>query len=342
MQKGFLSAVSNLLAYSVKSIVIRVLLVSIFSFSFLFLAVNTTDQQYLPVSYWEYAQVILALIICSELNIVLDVIAERLFPIPEKLRTRILLHLLLSSIIGVITYSYFNNLYKEEHFIDNPVVKLMIAFGIIFIIMLIVIAIGIRITQKWIISENQIHELKQAKLKSDYNSLQDQLNPHFLFNNLSVLKSMIMYNQKAALEFTQNFTDVYRYVLQSKDKTTVLLTDEMQFINSYLALHKERLGDGLIVNIDIKDLHKEIPPLALQLLVENAIKHNVTSKDKPLNLNIFSDDNYIIVENNLQPKESTYSVEKGLNNLIMRYMLLSDDDVVITRKNSFCVKLPLL
>src|SRR5574344_2905744 len=100
-------------------------------------------------------------------------------------------------------------------------------------------------------TQQELEELRQAKTTSEYQSLVEQVNPHFLFNNLSVLKSLILYDKEKAITFTQNFTAIYRYVLQCKDKKFMLLPDELDFVNSFLALHKERIGDELMVAINV-------------------------------------------------------------------------------------------
>jgi LytS/YehU family sensor histidine kinase len=187
--------------------------------------------------------------------------------------------------------------------------------------------------------------MKREKLEMDYNSLQDQINPHFLFNNLSVLKSLIIYNQKSAVKFTEDFTDVYRYVLQSKDKRLVDIKDELAFIDAYLGLHKERLGDGLqikfLISIDVTDL--KIAPLTLQLLVENAIKHNIALKDSPLQINILAEDNYLEVRNNVQLRTTSYSTKTGLDNLLKRYEFLTKQKISIdANAEEFIVRIPLL
>jgi LytS/YehU family sensor histidine kinase len=194
-------------------------------------------------------------------------------------------------------------------------------------------------------NRKELNSLKQAKMLSDYNLLKDRLNPHFLFNNLSVLKSLIRYNPQSAEIFTQNFTNVYRYVLNSQEIKTVPLKEELKFLASYIALHKERIGEGLTVNIDISDseLQKSIPPMSLQLLVENAIKHNVANKLHPLQIDIYSESDNLIVKNNLNKKETTYSTKTGLQSLVQQYQLLADLEVeVISNEGFFSVKLPLI
>ena len=156
---------------------------------------------------------------------------------------------------------------------------------------------------------------------------------------------MITFDPEAASQFTQNFTDVYRYVLQSKDKTTVKLSDELEFIEAYTSIHKERMGDAFRVftTVSEKALKRNIPPLALQLLVENAVKHNIAIKDEPLNIEITASDNALTVVNNINPKESAYSEKTGLKNLRQRYALLTDRPMTIQKEDGqFKVKIPLL
>ena len=156
---------------------------------------------------------------------------------------------------------------------------------------------------------------------------------------------MILYDPNAAVAFTQNFTDTYRYVLQNRDRTTVLLSEEIDFIHAYLDLHRERLGDALHVemNVEARFLSRRIPPLSLQLLVENAIKHNIVSKNQILTIRIYSQNEWIVVENNLQPKDSSYSTSKGLKNLSARYELLTEQKVrIIQNELIFKVELPIL
>jgi two-component system, LytTR family, sensor kinase len=345
MRNVELHYISKLSSYTWKHVFFRLVMVSFSATMFLFLAINLAEE-YMEVTLLNYLQVILIFNIISESNVLLDHLGERFLPIPENIKTRIVLHLLLSLIIGTAAVFYFSQvIIKDELFFTNSIVQLMIFFGLIFIFILILVSITLRIIEKWIHSVRELEQIKSAKLKSDYKSLQDQLNPHFLFNNLSVLKSMIIYNPESAVDFTQNFTDVYRYVMKNNGRTTVTLKEEMEFIKAYNAIHKERLGDALEVNISVEEamLEKEIPPLSLQLLVENAIKHNVALKEDPLVLTITTSSACLFVENNIHPKETTYSTQTGLKNLINRYAILTDQPVQIVHKEkTFSVELPLL
>jgi len=337
--------ISKLPTYTLKHTAIRMLLVGFTGFLFLFIAVSFSPKNSMEITSINYVRVILIFIIGSEINVLIDNLAEHFLPIPEKIGLRISMRLFFSILFAWAAVIYFERLMDSGNLLKEPVVKIMLVLGGIFIFMLLVFSVGLRITEKWIKSVNELEELKQVKLMGDYNALQDQLNPHFLFNNLSILKSMIIYDQKAAVDFTQNFTDFYRYVLQNSGKTTVRLKDEIELLRSFIAIHKERLGENIQVKIDIGNVitEKNIPPLSLQLLVENAIKHNIAGKDNPLVVEIFSDENSITVKNNLQPKESSYSTRNGLKNLVQRYKILSEKEIIITQNNStFAVQLPLL
>ena len=345
MQKDELHFISRLPNYTIKHTLIRIVLVGLMGAIFLYIAASVAPGAATQINFDIYIRVILVFIILTECNIFFDNFSERFLPIPDRIKTRIFFHLFISVIIGLLAIKYFEQLTLIEDILQQKIAWIMLALGFLFVFILIMFSIGLRITEKWIYSLKEIELLKQAKLKSDYNSLQEQLNPHFLFNNLSVLKSMIIYDPKAAVKFTQNFTDVYRYVLQSSKKTTVKLKEEIEFIYSYLGVHQERLGTALEVKIEVSNemMEKELPALALQLLVENALKHNVSSKKQPLLLSISAKDNLVKVSNSIHLKDIAFSTHKGLENLILRYEILSEQKVIITTKDGvFCISLPLL
>jgi hypothetical protein len=345
MKHNELHFLSRLSAYTWQSVFIRLALVSAVGLLFFFLAIEIVGDPTIRVTTLEYFQVVLIFNIISEMNVLIDHLAERFLPIPEKFTTRVVVHFFVSLLLAVIVIFYFSQIIKEAYFFSHPIVQLMMLLGLIFIFILIVISVALRITEKWIFSVRQLEELKSMKLKTDYNSLQAQLNPHFLFNNLSVLKSMITFDPDSAIHFTQNFTDVYRYVLQSKDKTTVKLNEELEFIEAYTAIHKERMGEAFEVMTEVNesDQKKEVPPLALQLLVENAIKHNIALRETPLIIQIHSNGEKLTVSNNVNLKESAYSEKTGLKNLKKRYALLTDKPVkVISDDKKFEVEIPLL
>lgn len=222
---------------------------------------------------------------------------------------------------------------------------LFIAFGTVFVYILTLDLLAVKIIIGYREAEKNIETLKREKLKLAYQSLQDQINPHFLFNNLSVLISEIQYNQDNAVEFTQKLANVYRYVLDNRDKIIVDLKSEADFVKAFIFLHKTRLGDGINIIIEEGDDMRNmmVPPLSVQTLIENAIKHNITDVDRPLTIEVYGEEDKVCVKNNLQPKACTYSTNTGLTNLKKRYGILGDYEVeVIKGEDYFLVKIPII
>ena len=185
---------------------------------------------------------------------------------------------------------------------------------------------------------------EQAIVK--YDSLRNQLNPHFLFNALTSLNSLIFENQQLASDFLQQLSKVYRYVLQNKDKETVPLSIELNFIAHYISLLKIRFATAIDFQIDLSEeaKEKEIVPVTLQILIENAVKHNIVSMTSPLKIFITSNDEYLIVENSINKKAQVEtSNRQGLDNLKGFYQYLSNLPIEISEtKNLFTVKIPLI
>lgn len=188
--------------------------------------------------------------------------------------------------------------------------------------------------------------LKEQKTSAELAALKDQISPHFFFNTLSTLSAIIRNEKKdSGLEFIQDMSKTYRYTLSSGRQDLVKLNEELDFIRSYIFLLEKRFGNKLKFEIDIPEesLALNIPPMSLQLLIENAIQHNVITRDLPLIVKVFIKDNRVCVENNIQVKEVTDSLGLGLENLAKRYRLLSQKEIIIENdKLFFRVKLPLL
>jgi sensor histidine kinase YesM len=190
-------------------------------------------------------------------------------------------------------------------------------------------------------------KLKTEHVASQLISLKDQVNPHFLFNSLNALSSLVYDDQKKAVKFIRKLSDVYRYVLDQTDKELVTLDEELKFMESYFYLMKIRFEENLVIDLEgITDnlKLKNIPPMSIQLLVENAIKHNVVSASRPLNIHLFTNESgFLVVKNNVSPKKTNDSKGIGLNNLRMRYRFLSDKQMIINHTEKvFEVYLPLL
>ena len=187
--------------------------------------------------------------------------------------------------------------------------------------------------------------IEREKLK--YNQLKNQLNPHFLFNSLNILSAIIYKSTPSeSVDFIEKLSDVYRYVLTNEEKGLILVKEEIDFINKYGGILRIRFADGFVLNIDLKeeDLNKEILFMSLQLLVENVVKHNIVSIDEPLILNIKSENDYIVVSNNIhQRKDVVVSTGIGLENLNERYKLIANREIkVIDDKEKFTVKIPII
>ena len=188
---------------------------------------------------------------------------------------------------------------------------------------------------------------EKENLLSRFETLKNQVNPHFLFNSLNVLSSLVHEDPNLAEDFIGKLTKVYRYVLDLKDQVLVPLEEELAFIKSYFFLHQIRFGNKLRLYVQIpeEDRNRFLPPLTLQLLVENAIKHNMITHDNPLTIEMYTEDaQYFVVKNNFQPRqESVASTGIGIQNLKARYQFLSEFQPSFSREGDFYLaKVPLL
>ncbi len=188
--------------------------------------------------------------------------------------------------------------------------------------------------------------LQKENLKMQYQQLKNQINPHFLFNSLNVLVSLINKDSQQAVCYTQKLSQIYRYVLSQDTRELIYLADEIEFIKTYIEVLRIRYGDALRCDIDVSNegLEQLIPPMSLQLLVENAVKHNAVSVKKPLTITITTDLNSITISNNIIPRSRVGdSTGIGLSNLKQKYLILSKQSIIIDKNsNNFNVTLPLL
>ena len=218
--------------------------------------------------------------------------------------------------------------------------------GIIMLMMILSVTEGSYFFNEWknglVLSET----LQKEKVESQLEALRNQANPHFLFNSLNVLSSLVHADPDKAEEFINKFASVYRYVLNIQDKNLVTLKEELDFLNSYLYLQKIRFREGLEIEINLnKELEEHyVLPFSLQFMVENAIKHNIVSKDLPLKVNIYFKDDKICVTNNIQLRNNEdETTGMGLKNLQQRYFLLANVMPEYEQKNEeFVVCIPLL
>lgn len=216
---------------------------------------------------------------------------------------------------------------------------------IIFIFAGILLMNCINFFKSW--KEAAVNEeiLKREKLSIEYEALKNQVNPHFLFNSLAALSSLVYKDQEKAVAFIHEFSNVFRYVLDSHGVEVVDFITEKKLLESVAYMNHIRYGDSLLIEINLPDSNEKfIIPMALQMLLENAIKHNSISAAKPLKIEISEEDGYVIVKNNLQLKRSGIVSNKiGLENIKSRYKYLSDKEVqIINSDGNFVVKIPVL
>lgn len=204
-------------------------------------------------------------------------------------------------------------------------------------------------TRSWLLewrkSALEAEILRNEKLSSQYQSLRDQLNPHFLFNSLNVLSGLVYEDADRSAAFIQKLSKIYRYVLEVQKEELVEVEREISFAKNYLELQKIRFEESLQFKIQIDEQIGFLPPLSLQLLLENAIKHNIASEEDPLFIHIYRKDNNLWVSNTFQPKSSQTepSTGVGLGNIKMRYQLISNKTIeIIKTKDEFIVSLPIL
>ncbi|WP_206667089.1 sensor histidine kinase [Seonamhaeicola maritimus] len=217
----------------------------------------------------------------------------------------------------------------------------------VYAVVLLILVFISRILRYQIIRQDDVAEkelLKQQSLKNELEALKNQINPHFLFNSLNSLNSLIRDN-KPATTFVNKLSFMYRYILQSGSEDLVALEEELKFLESYIYLIKTRYRDRFSVEIDVDNriLTETMPALALQLLVENAVKHNEISVSNPLLVKVYSNNDFIVIENKIKPRTTFVdSTGNGLVNLDKRYQMLKKKSIIISNNNQkFKVKLPI-
>lgn len=265
--------------------------------------------------------------------------------------SRIIFELFVTIIVSVLFMYVYVKVYMLIRNVGGEMEKKLGVYDSI-IIAIIVTLICVSITElifflkKWKKSVLEAEQLKRQNIETQYAALASQVNPHFLFNSLNALNSLIQNDPEKALIFNREFAKIYRYVLDSKDKLVVTLQEELNFLNSYLYLQKIRFENALHYQIEINYscMDKYLPPLSLQILVENSIKHNEVSEERPLQIKLACSDMELTVSNNYQPVvRENHSNGIGLSNLIERYSHYTDIVPVFKVENdNYIARIPLL
>ena len=284
-------------------------------------------------------------------NLRIDHLMNLKFPWVKKPIKRILIHLpvslIYSSFIIYISMLCFNTFVCEmPSKTKDAFMIIAIVIGVMVSIILLAIEIGIQFFHQWKSSLTEVEKYKTESAQAQLQNLKNQINPHFLFNNMSVLSSLVYKDQDKAVDFINQLSKVYRYLLDNKDSELVTLEDELIFIRSYTYLLQIRFDTSIRFNIETQEtaLKKLLPPMALQILVENAIKHNEISSEFPLTVTIRTNEDTLEVSNNLQLRlDKEESSKTGLKNICDRYHYFTTTQIeIIKDSKSYTVIIPLL
>ncbi|MDD4757070.1 MAG: histidine kinase, partial [Prolixibacteraceae bacterium] len=275
---------------------------------------------------------------------------NKIAPWGKSMFKRVPLQLGLTVLIAAIIASFIT-LFANwiSVYTDHDVASIVINNVLIYVVVNIVV---MAIFEGWIlfveraqakqIADNLQTELSQIK----FEVLKSQINPHFMFNSLNVLSGLINKDVIKAQQFIDEFSHIYRYVLETIEQPVATVSRELDFTRSYLFLQQIRYGKDLSYSINIPADYLELllPPLSLQVLLENATKHNIVNQKKPLRIEIFNEGLFLVIKNNIQPKISKgISIGLGLKNLVKRYSLISSKEPVFLVETSYYVaKLPLI
>lgn len=274
-----------------------------------------------------------------------------LIPSHTKIVNRILIQLpayviLTQFGLGLALFAFFNAFHITNEPLTWTYYKPVFFAGLLLNVVATSFHEGTMFFEKWKLSLVETEQLKKMNLQSQLDSLKNQVNPHFLFNSLNVLSSLIYSDRDRASDFLDEMSKVYRYLLRANEHELIPLAAELDFVGSFFHMLKTRYGDGLTLTVDVNEdaQHLLIPPLTLQMLVENAVKHNTILRESPLRISIISTENQLLVINNIQRKQSVILSNKiGLQNIAAKYQLLNQPAIQVSREEmKFSVCLPLI
>lgn len=270
-------------------------------------------------------------------------------PWSAKTLKRILIQLGFSVIIALIISQAFTLFANTIMPYTENLKGVMISNALIFMVVNVLV---MAILEGWIFflenrrAEQLANSLKQELSQIKFEVLKSQINPHFMFNSLNVLSGLIDKDTAKAQQFIDEFSHIYRYVLETIEQPVSTLEKELDFARSYLFLQQIRYGDNLSYSVKIPGelLRLFMPPLSLQIVLENAMKHNIINASKPLRIELYSEGKSLVVKNNIQPKISSgASTGLGLKNLTRRYAMISNEAPVFSvDTNDYLAILPLI
>lgn len=298
-----------------------------------------------------FLESILITIFIWEGNLMLDDFLEKRYPWSLKPALRIFVQLPVSTIYSAslmfVTMLLFNAFVCEIPFNERGLfLSISITIGLLVSLILMAVETGLFFFREWKESLVQVEKYKTESAQANLENLKNQVNPHFLFNNLSVLSSLVYKDQEKAVDFINQLSKVYRYLLDNKSNELISLEEELKFISSYAYLLNIRYSPNLTIDMQISEDKKKLllPPLTIQLLLENAIKHNIISNEAPLTISLKSEDDNLVISNRINLRLSIEPSSKtGLKNIKVRYSYFTNREVMIKEQEElFVVIIPLL
>ena len=300
---------------------------------------------------WDLLASILITTVVWEGNIYIDNFLNKEVPWQKSVKKRIAIQLILSIcytmttiFISLFLFNKYVCQFPQKQQDEFRIIAFII--GLMTSIIILTIDISSQFFFNWKKSLIEIEKHKTETSQVQLQNLKNQINPHFLFNNLSVLSSLVYSDQDKAVDFINQLSKVYRYILENRESELATIESEMTFINSYIFLLQIRFDKNIQFNIEIEKEKNQflIPPMSLQLLIENAIKHNEISSDHMLEITIKTEDDILKIGNNLQLRTNHEPSSKtGIQNIIDRYSYFTKREIeIIQDENSFLVKIPIL
>jgi len=299
----------------------------------------------------DYISAIFITFLVWEGNVLLDKLLNRFVLWEKKPGKRLTLQIPLiiiysAGIIFISMLLYNKYVCRLPEAMKESFMATSLVIGVLISIILAAVKIGAQFFIKWKSSLVEVEHYKAETLQAQLQNLKNQINPHFLFNNLSVLSSLVYKDQDKAVSFISQLSKVYRYLLDNKETELVALENELAFIKSYTFLLKIRFDESIQFNYEIVDEAKflMLPPMALQILIENAIQHNECSSEYPLMVDIKADNNTLVISNNLRLRTNEEPSSKtGLKNIKERYSYFTERNIeIVSKGDKFEVSIPLL
>lgn len=281
-----------------------------------------------------------------------SIILDKILPWRKYMEARLFLGIItlfslsfLVLFIAIYTYDSIVNESLNFMAVYQPMlIKLSI---VLFILILIFQIIYFALYSYYSYTTLQIEAVKQERkqIELQLSALKSQLSPHFLFNSLNTISSLVYKEKSRAQVFIRKLANMYQYTLRSYSEKLITLQEELDFVNAYLFLLETRFENKLTCNISVSDtlLETRVPPLAIQMLIENAVKHNQKDEENPLHITIRSTKTHIVVQNNITKKPTNVtSFNIGLKNINSRYLLLHSEGIIVSNGTNFSVKIPVI